>query len=187
MPLGGLTDWIFTDPADARFTSLFQHVDAADGDLEGYLLLKYTNFKYQTPATQTNPYINNNLVLLRLSDIILLDAESLASTGDIEGARNQLKQTEERAGITSYLSPTDQYGMLDEVIAERGRELVGEGCWYYDLIRTESRQGWLEGGSGYPHDRLSTVNQGYYWPLDMSTLFPQDNLLTQNPWWTAHK
>lgn len=187
IPEGGLTDWVFSDHSDARFTSLLQPVNAANNDDKGYLLLKYANFKYQTPATKTNAYINNNLVLLRLSDIILLDAEALASTGDIEGARKQLKLTEDRAGITSYLNPANQYDMLDEVVAERGRELVGEGCWYYDLIRTESRQSWLENGSGYSHDRLSDANQGYYWPLDMSTLFPQDNLLTQNPWWTAHK
>ena len=187
IPIGGLTDWVFADHTDARFTSMLQYVPAGNGDLEGYLLLKYANFKYQTAATQTNPYINNNLVLLRLSDIVLLDAESLASVGNIEGARSQLKLTEQRAGITSYLNPANQYDMLDEVVAERGRELVGEGSWFYDLIRTESRQGWLEGGSGYPHDRLSSVNQGYYWPLDMATLFPQDNLLTQNTWWAAHK
>jgi hypothetical protein len=187
IPKGGLTDMVFADPADARFTSMLQHVDATNGDEEGYLLLKYTNFKYQTPATQSNPYINNNLVLFRLSDIVLLDAEALASTGNVEGARKQLKITEDRAGIISYLDPTDQYGMLDEVVAERGRELVGEGSWFYDLIRTESRQSWLENAVGYPHDRLSKVNQGYYWPLDMATLFPQDNLLTQNPWWTSHK
>ena len=44
------------------------------------MLIKYTNFFYQKPDTKTLPYINNDLVLFRLSDIILLDAEALAST-----------------------------------------------------------------------------------------------------------
>jgi starch-binding outer membrane protein, SusD/RagB family len=177
--------WLWQS-TDKRFTSNLKAVEAANGDEKGFVLLKYTGFKYQTPATRTSPYIDNNLVLLRLSDIILLDAEALASVGNLEGARNLLKLTEQRAGATTYLDPTDQYGMLDEVVMERGRELIGEGSWYYDLIRTESRQGWLE-SFNYPHDRLSTTNKGYYWPLDMASLFPQNNLLTQNPWWTSHK
>ena len=76
--------------------------------------------------------------------------------------------------------------MLDEVVMERGRELIGEGQWFYDLIRTEPTQQWLE-YIGYPSDRVNATNKGYYWPLDMGTLFPQDNLLTQNPWWATHK
>jgi hypothetical protein len=77
--------------------------------------------------------------------------------------------------------------MLDEIVMERGRELFGEGQWYYDLIRTQEAQSWLE-AVGYPSNgRLSKTNKGYYWPLDMGTLFPYDNLLTQNPWWATHK
>ena len=94
--------------------------------------------------------------------------------------------TETRAGISSYLAPTNQYDMLDEIVAERGRELVGEGQWFYDLIRTEPTQNWLE-YVGYLGTRVTASSKGYYWPLDMKTLFPQDNLLVQNPWWATHK
>lgn len=149
-------------------------------------MLKYSNFNYKDPDKKSYPYIDNNLVLFRLSDIYLLDAEALASTGDLAGARDALSKTEIRAGITNYQNPTNQYDMLDEIIAERGRELIGEGQWFYDLIRTEAAQQWLE-YVGYKSDRISAANKGYYWPLDMGTLFPQDNLLTQNPWWATHK
>jgi hypothetical protein len=185
-PVGGFVNSIMDTVSDARYKTDFKYTVASGGNDAGYMLLKYANFTYQKPETQTLPYINNNLVLFRLSDIILLDAEALASTGDLEGARAQLKKTEDRAGITSYENPASQYDMLDEVVMERGRELVGEGQWYYDLIRTEATQGWLE-WVGYPSDRISAANKGYYWPLDMGTLFPQDNLLTQNPWWATHK
>ncbi|MDH7460581.1 RagB/SusD family nutrient uptake outer membrane protein [Chitinophagaceae bacterium 26-R-25] len=187
MAKGGVMDYIFTDKAnDQRFLNYFVHTNATNGDADGYLLLKYNNFKYKIPSSQTSPYLNNNLVLFRLADIILLDAEAQASTGNLAGAQAMLKQTEDRAGITSYNDPTDQYSMLDEVVAERGRELAGEGSWFYDLIRTDSAQSWL-GAVGYQPERVKPENKGYYWPLDMATLFPQDNLLTQNPWWTAHK
>ena len=193
IPSGGVYDQINPDSTiDARYKTILSLVNASGGDGPGHLLLKYTNFLFQKPGTLphtgTNPYINNNLVLFRLSDIYLLDAEALAYTGDLSGAASDLAMTEDRAGISSYKNPTNQYDMVDEVVMERGRELIGEGQWYYDLIRTEPTQGWLE-YVGYPatDGRLNSINKGYYWPLDMATLFPQDILLTQNPWWAAHK
>jgi hypothetical protein len=184
-PQGGILDQIF-DTADARYHAIFQSVPASGGDQAGHMLLKYANFLYQQPDTKTLPYLNNDLVLLRLSDIYLLDAEALANLGDLGGAATDLAMTEDRAGISSYQNPTNQYDMLDEVVMERGRELVGEGQWYYDLIRTEATQGWLE-YVGYQSARVTATSKGYYWPLDMGTLFPQDNLLVQNPWWASHK
>ena len=183
---GGLADLLFDTANDARAHQVLRLVNASGGSPQGYMLMKYTNFNYQTPETKTLPYIDNNLVIFRLSDIILLDAEALASTGDLEGAAADLALTEDRAGIDTYKNPTSQYDMLDEVVMERGRELIGEGQWYYDLIRTEPTQGWLE-YVGYQANRVTPDQKGYYWPLDMSTLFPQDNLLTQNPYWATHK
>ncbi|MBO9572533.1 MAG: RagB/SusD family nutrient uptake outer membrane protein [Chitinophagaceae bacterium] len=171
-----------TTSQDLRLRNILSFQQAGNGDPAGYMLLKYTNFAYQNPDTRSHPYISNNMVLFRLADIILLDAESLASLGRIEDARAQLKLTETRAGITSYTNPPD---IMDEIIAERGREMMGEGSWYYDLIRTNQKQQWLQ-FIGYPDDRVQPSNGGYYWPLDMTTLFPYDNLLTQNLWWTNH-
>jgi hypothetical protein len=185
-PDNGIVDW-FYDYADARYNKVWTHVPASGGDVAGYMLMKYTSFQYQKPDTKTLPYLNNNLVLFRLSDIILLDAEAMASTGDLAGARTALAKTEDRAGVNTYQAPTNAYDMLDEIVMERGRELFGEGQWYYDLIRTEEAQTWLE-AVGYPSNgRVNKINKGYYWPLDMGTLFPYDKLLTQNLWWSTHK
>lgn len=185
-PLGGFVDQFMDTAKDARYKATLVRTPASGGDLAGYLLMKYANFLYQKPDTKTLPYINNNLVLFRLSDIVLLDAEALAFTGNLTGAKQALALTEGRAGITSYQAAANQYDIVDEVVVERGRELIGEGLWYYDLIRTEPTQKWLE-YVGYPADRVTPANKGYYWPLDMAALFPQDNLLTQNPWWATHK
>ena len=170
---------------DARFKNILSYSPPSGSDQIGYTLEKYTNFMYAEPGTKTSPYINNNLVIFRLSDIILLDAEALASTGDLAGAAADLEKTESRAGITSYNNPTNQFEMINEIIDERGRELIGEGQWYFDLIRTEPAIGRLV-IYGYPAIRVTPENKGYYWPIDMTLLFPQDNLLTQNPWWASH-
>lgn len=183
---GGEVDALFDTTKDARAQQILKLVNAGGGSPKGYMLMKYTNFNYKTPETKTYPYLDNNLVLFRLSDIILLDAEALASKGDLVGAAADLAMTEDRAGIDNYKNPTTQYDMLDEVVMERGRELIGEGQWFYDLIRTEATQGWLE-WVGYQPGRSAPDQKGYYWPLDMATLFPQDNLLTQNPYWASHK
>jgi hypothetical protein len=185
-PKGAFIDAFLDTTNDLRYKTAYAYVPASGGDVEGYLMMKYTEFNYQKPETKTLPYLNNNLVLFRLSDIYLLDAEAMAYNGDLEGARKSLAMTEDRAGITSYTAPASAYDMLDEIVIERSREMTGEGSFFYDLIRTEPTQNWLE-YVGYQADRVLPANKGYYWPLDMGALFPQDKLLVQNPWWLTHK
>ena len=153
-PTGGFVDQFYDTATDARFKQSFKYVNASGGAANGYILTKYTNFNYQKPDSKTLPYINNNLVLFRLSDILLLDAEALAYTGNLPGAAKSLSYTEDRAGISTYNNPTNEYDMVDEIVIERGRELTGEGQWYYDLIRTQKTQGWLE-YMGYQSERVN--------------------------------
>lgn len=186
-PKDGFVNEFFSAQDDKRYSSILTSVAASGLNEDGYLLTKYTNFQYKSPDTKSNPYIDNNLVIFRLSDIILLEAEARAFMGDLDEAKQMLALTEDRAGIDNYESVSSQYEIVDEVVIERGRELIGEGTWFYDLIRTNESQGWLE-YVGYPgNGRLSPENKGYYWPLSMGTLFPQNKLLTQNPWWAKNK
>jgi len=185
-PTGGIVDnTLFDTTNDLRFRRFFRKVAASGDDQAGYLLTKYTDFNYQNPDAKTNAYIDNDLVLIRLADVYLLDAEALANQNDLAGAKKNLEITETRAVIDSYKDANTKNDVLTEILKERGRELIGEGIWYYDLIRTEPALHWLE-RVGYPADRVLPQNKGYYWPLDMNTLFPYDNLLTQNPWWSAN-
>ena len=171
------------DTSDMRYKTILKPMAASGGDAAGYMLTKYTNFKFQTAGNNSSTYIDNDLVLIRLSDIILLDAEALAYKGDFAGAKADLAMTEGRAGITSYQNVSqDIPDMVQEVVNERGRELIGEGQWYYDLIRTEPTIHGLE-AVGYPVNRITPAEQGYYWPLDMGALYKYDPLLTQIPYW----
>ena len=170
-------------PEDKRFQQIFKHVNASGGDKEGYMLLKYTNFNFQNPTLESNAYIDNNLVFFRLADILLLDAESLAMQGNTT-AVTLLNQVRNRAGLENYKGPTDKTSLVTEIVWERGKELAGEGQWFYDMIRTQSVTHLLTDLLGYVPDRVT--QKGYYWPIDMATLFKMDPLLTQNPWWAAH-
>jgi hypothetical protein len=185
-PTGTATGSLFVDTVrDARFRQILLPVAAANNDPKGYLMTKYTAFAYQDSVKKILPYFNNNLVLFRLADIILLDAEALANLGDLNGANTQLAKTESRAGLPAY-SPTDNISMQLEILKERGREFIGEGSWFYDLIRTEQQLKGLE-KVGYTSSGRTDPNlKGWYWPLQMGVLFPQDNLLTQNPYFLTH-
>ena len=170
--------------SDQRFVTLFYPINASGGDDAGFELMKYANFKYNNPASKQQPYINNNLVLFRLSDIYLLDAEAFAAQGDVGSAVQSLNHTRERAGIGDYSGALDQTDVMQEVVNERGRELVGEGTWFYDLIRTEGYVHNLRDSLGYSPTRVT--EKGYYWPIDLNTLFQGDPLLTQNSYWSSH-
>lgn len=178
---------LFDTVNDQRFKSVFSYQPASGGDAAGYMLTKYTSFAYAQPSGNPNvpgsyPYVNNDLVLMRLADIYLLDAEALAYKGDLNDAIQELSRTETRAGIDTYRHINSLPAALDSIVAEQGRESIGEGKWFYTLIRTDTTQHWLE-QLGYASQRVKM--QGYYWPLNMATLFPYDNLLTQNPWWAT--
>lgn len=176
---------LFDTATDLRYHAAFKYMPASGGDPAGYMLTKYSRFAYGDASAKEYAYVNNDLVLLRLSDIYLLNAEALGYLGDVAGAKTNLAFTEDRAGISNYKSATDAYSVIDEAVMERGRELAGEGTWFYDLVRTEPTQQWLE-YIGYTADRVQPSQKGYYWPLDMANLFPYDNLLTQNIYWAAH-
>ena len=176
-------EYLYDQQNDIRFQNILTHVNASGGDKEGYLMLKYTDFKYKTASNSGSRYINNNLVLFRLADIYLLDAEALAMQGD-PNATGPLNIVKQRAGLAPYSGPTDKVSLANEILEERGRELIGEGQWFYDMIRTEPVTQALEEWLGYSPDRVA--KKGYYWPIDMGTLFKTDPLLTQNPWWASH-
>lgn len=144
------------------------------------LLLKYSNVKYINPAQPSQGfYANNNLVVFRLADIILLDAEANAALGNSATAISLINQVRERAGVSDY-DPSDG-DLYRFVIDERARELFGEGWHYYDLVR-----------SGFLSQEIPEISpdrvaqKGYAWPLDLSSLKLSDPLLTQTEWWAAH-
>lgn len=124
------------------------------------------------------------MVVLRLADILLLKAEADLNLGDIGGALFYLNAVRQRAGLTPYVF-TGQNDLLYTIMDERGRELYGEGQWYFDLVRSGliTNPNYDNSIDGYLPNRIT--NRGYLWPLDLRTLLPQDPLLTQNAWWAS--
>lgn len=81
----------------------------------------------------------NDLVMYRYADVVLLYAEALNAQGRTQEAINELNKTRVRAGNLAF-SVNDfvsQDQILDAIIAERQKEFVGEGKRWFDLVRTD--------------------------------------------------
>lgn len=161
---------------DKRPTAVFRKVSANVWLLQKYDVVKYYN-------NNTSDYaVSNNLVLLRLADIYLLRAEAYAKTGQENLALGDLNKIRKRAGLSDISLSGEK--LFEEIFNERRRELIGEGTTQFDLIRMGLLGKLSEYSGYYTADRIA--NQGYYWPLNMRDLLPQNEKLTQNPWWKNH-
>jgi hypothetical protein len=80
--------------------------------------------------------------VLRYGDVLLMYAEAKYKTGDEAGARALLKELRARAcndDVTKVNTITTAYykaDLMQELLDERSRELLGEGWRRFDLIRT---------------------------------------------------
>ncbi len=108
----------------------------------------YYNRKYLPRINNNQPDANltqpNNYRAIRYADVLLMAAEALNRGGiDDELARNYVNMVRNRAG----LSDTNASGsdLLDVIINERRLELVGEGHRFFDLVRWNMAEEYIEG------------------------------------------
>lgn len=115
---------------------------------------------------------DGDLILYRMSDLVLLHAEALAATGQLENAVAQLNRIRVRAGLPEYsalqfMTPEE---LISAVLKERTVELIGEGKYWFDLVRT---------GHAGDVGGIEDVNK-YLFPISKTHLDENDKL-TQNP------
>lgn len=172
---------IFNDPnaTDQRFG-----IDTVSGLVRTNY---FTNYSGATPLFSklkvirggstdgTFAVFSSAIVFSRLEDIVLLRAEALAALNRGTEALSLLNNIRSRRGLAT-VNPTSNSVLLDEIFAERRRELMGEGHRWYDQVR---------------YNRLKPVNTnivsklnngGIYWPL-ASEVLKNNSKLTQNPFW----
>ncbi|WP_126246557.1 RagB/SusD family nutrient uptake outer membrane protein [Chitinophaga rhizosphaerae] len=75
-----------------------------------------------------------NIVVFRLADIMLLRAECNARLGNFTDARADLNTIRKRVWLGDWTGADADLSL--EIFNERRRELLGEGHYYYDLVRT---------------------------------------------------
>ena len=135
---------------------------------------KYSDVFYKDATNFANVRFDDNIVIFRLSDIMLLRAEALSKLARFGEARELLDAVRARAGLDPSTASDAQ--LYDEVFNERCRELFLEGHKYWDMLRTKH----------FPaHLTEAEFNEGaHLWPIQKE-IFLDNNVLTQNEYWIS--
>lgn len=135
---------------------------------------KYSSVFYKDQVNLVDIRFDDNIVIYRLADIMLLRAEALAKLNRFSDARPLLDAVRNRAGLDPS-SATDAE-LYDEIFDERCRELFIEGHKYWDMLRTKH----------FPsHLTQEEYEQGAaLWPID-KTIFSDNPALVQNTYWIS--
>jgi hypothetical protein len=118
------TDNVDNQNKELNFTSQFSALERALAN-EGIRSVKY---EIQRNNNRTDQ--DNDFAVFRFADVLLMKAEALLHTGNMGDALPLVNQVRARAGLPPVTTLT-----LDDLLAERGRELAWEGWRRNDLIR----------------------------------------------------
>jgi starch-binding outer membrane protein, SusD/RagB family len=99
--------------------------------------MPYVN-KYLGTITEmgVQRYSDDNIIIYRLADVLLMKAEALVRTNDVPGAMLIVNQIRTRAGLADVSASTPEQA-IDLILAERKKELAFEGKRWYDLVRND--------------------------------------------------
>lgn len=135
-----LYDGTFNGNVDRRKDLWFESANMYN-TVGQFVFLKFIN-TYGTSGENENP--NDNKILFRFANAILLRAEALEKLGRYGEALTELNKVRTRAGAEVFTgdenvktaSSTSTITLEDAIWWERERELMGEGTMFYDLVRT---------------------------------------------------
>lgn len=103
----------------------------------GYNLRKFLVPKSISPDYNTNP---EDFVVLRYADVLLMEAEALNESGQMEAAIVPLNEVRQRAGLPDKEANVSKDEMRNVILHERRMELAFEGQRWFDLIRVQNGQ-----------------------------------------------
>lgn len=162
--------------ADNRINAWFSVPDMFSSTGK-FLMLKFANVYANENAEDLNP--DDNQTVFRLPDAILLHAEAAALLGNEARARDIAQIVRNRAGASPFTSNGKE--LLDDIFYERCRELMGEGHYWYDVVRTQ-RIIDNDYKFGY-HCSVQQYKDGAWtWPIDASAKVNNPGL-TGNAYW----
>jgi hypothetical protein len=127
------------DDGDYRKSLIFWDVDPGTdrAAVNGNIWLRYAKFKFREDFT-------GDIVLLRTSEIYLINAEAKARLND-SGAVTALNELKAARGATTVSTSLTGQPLLDAIWLERRKELFGEGFALADIIRNQQavvRKAW---------------------------------------------
>ena len=144
----------------------------------GYNVRKFLLTKTQSPDYNTS---NQNWVVTRYADVLLMKAEALNEMGQTTLAEAPLYGVRCRAGLTnrSTIEGLSQMQMREKIIHERRMELAFEGHRWFDMIRYKDNY-----ALNFLHSIGKTAATSKHLLLPIPTQEREANpKLTQNPGW----
>ncbi|RPE14309.1 RagB/SusD family nutrient uptake outer membrane protein [Chitinophaga lutea] len=170
---------IFNQPGDERFS-----IDPGTGyPLRDYY---FSSYNQNIPVFSKIKVIENGassgtfrlftgtLSFTRMEELALLRAEAAVMTGDRGEAELWLANVMKSRGIVNPAFTGKD--LIEEIFAERRRELMGEAWRFYDRIRYQRIK------KDDPAFLKLIGEGGIYWPVAADVL-SQNSLLTQNSYW----
>lgn len=111
------------------------------------------NVKYEIQTNNNRADQDNDFILFRFADVLLMKAEASLRLGNAGEALTLVNQVRDRAGVAALASVD-----LDQLLAERGREFAWEGWRRNDLIRFGKwSDSWEFKSNSQPHRALFPI------------------------------
>jgi len=124
--------------------------------------------------------LSNYFIIFRYAESILLQAEALAELENDEKAIQLLNRIRTRAKTAIFPAEPGEGDLKDAIFWERCKELMGEGHYYYDMVRTRRV---LDGEYSFNPMSYSDFMQGAWtWPINPKALTNNNNM-TLNEFW----
>ncbi|MBX3252697.1 MAG: RagB/SusD family nutrient uptake outer membrane protein [Chitinophagaceae bacterium] len=176
------------DQSDKRVPAFFESIDfsVSNSELRPVLPDPLQNgeraimfAKFRKVKDRTYNLMEAPVPIFRYADVLLLKAEADARLGRVNDALENLNAIRTRAGIPLF-TRDDQPTVIEEVLEERRRELIGEFHRVYDLVRLGrlhefneyiTEQGEKDGAGFFPVSEEAFANnpnmeQTYYWQFN---------------------
>ena len=193
-PAGG---WGFNDPSpnliaefesgDPRLaaTVIYTGQTTAEGDMiDASAPDPYYNHKSYVPFDEYvsgfNQGCQQNFMVLRYADVLLMNAEANANLGMTGPAETSLNLVRARAANTTILPPvttTDKTTLINAIWHERRVELAMEFDRHYDVIRQGRGAAVFGAISGSQYK----AGKSEVWPIPQNEIDLSAGTLTQNP------
>lgn len=145
-------------------------------------------YKWRLPRVATSgiaagQFVNfdQNRIWFRLADIILLRAECRARLGNNAGAIEDLNRVRQRANAKLYDASEYNGDLRYAIFKEREKELLMEGCRWYDILRNGYYKTELYGG--FRNVSEQDILDGVFFNAVDQTEFMNNPLARQNTYW----
>jgi hypothetical protein len=148
--------------ADARLATWFENYDSNNNTFQ---FKKYMNIYATGSASTLTINSDDSAIIFRLPDAILLAAQAAAELDNDSQARNFANQVRAMAGAPLLITSGEE--LKKDLYFERCRELIGEGQFFFDAVRTKRI---MDADYSSNPISVSDFNAGAWtWPLTISS------------------